>query len=204
MIYLEKFSLWSKIFNRKNPPKYSSKEKVIDNINYLLDYYCIEKDHPISVIGYTPIQYEGIKESDDISFQLSLPNNQNYTLYSDGRVKYNTNVEAIDLSIYQKAKDIFFKQRYKWLVYIYASFLSEIFFPNAKSIDMKNFDVKKWNSINKLNDDFSFFRYPNIVNMRRLEDLFETDCNADLSNTDIIPKLEKFKSIMKKIGITVS
>lgn len=207
MIYLKEFKIWDKIFGKKKSNVINT-EEVVNRINLHLDIYCLKKDRPIFATGYHTFQYERLHEDDDITFNFTPHDNQLHIFYSDGRIKvdmsYKPTFEINDPLLYKRVKEIFFKQRNKWISYIYISLLIEEFSEYNSDVDMAGFGELNWNLMNDLNDDFSFFRYPNIIDELRLEDMLESDYKFDIHNKGVIFKLNKLKDTLKRLGIVIS
>lgn len=210
MIYLKEFKIWDKIFGKKKivDPKELA-DKWVNNINGFIKYYYLKKDLPISVHGSGPHLYNNLKKDDDIIFTFSPHDGHEFKFYSDGRITIDLRIqpkfEIKDDSLYQKVSDIFFNQRNKWIVYISISNLISEFDEFDSDVDVVgSYDEDFWNNFNELNNDFSFFKYPNCLDSTRLKDLLESDFKIDTEEQLFIDEFGLQKDYMEKLGIVIS
>ena len=64
-----------------------------------------------------------------------------------------------------------------------------------------NVAICAWNYMFKLNDDYSFFKYPNIINWHRYIDCIISESDGDVDKSDLL--FEDFKKELKEKGFKI-
>lgn len=164
-----------------------------------------------NLIDYFKLTYSKYTYRMTINDKLVLISNPQYTSLVRGMIvtKYLYTKE-----IYEKIEDLFILQNKKWIVYKYISDLIKSFTmynpTNTKvgsrimNIVGMGYDPKQiWEKFNnELNEDFSFFRYPNIVNMDRLKDMLISDYEFDLNKRGE-SELKRTVMLLERNGIKI-
>lgn len=213
MIYLNEFN----IFNDDND------ELIRKIINYINQYFETEESF-IEVLSDRNINIDIFDYSnqsiENHTYKISNFNKDYDTIISKPQYTslYNRTVlpskQVYNSDVYQKIEDIFIKQSKKWTTYRLLSNLIKSFTmykPTNKKVasrimnivGMGNDPKQIWEEFNNIqNDEFSYFKYPNTLDMNRLYDMLISDYEFDLNKRGEY-ELSRTIMLLKKNGIEI-
>lgn len=188
MIYLEGFDI------------FKDEDKLIkEMIDYISQYFRIENtfieidtDIKHNLIDYSRLSnknYTYVINKFNKKYD-KLVSNPKYTQLVNGDISTNP---IYNVDIYNRVDKIFHMQQKKWVVYRYLSELIKSFtMYSTKServsnrimniVGMGNDPKQIWEEFNNIqNDEFSYFKYPNTLDMNRLYDMLISDYEFDLN-----------------------
>ena len=104
---------------------------------------------------------------------------------------------------FTKGGDLYRKQLYKWDIFLEIfNNISNLSSRIYKSIDNEFEDPRNfWSYMNNLNTDYSFFKYPNIINWHRYIDCVISESRKEIDKDD--QNFDIIKDILKKRGFKI-
>ena len=114
--------------------------------------------------------------------------------------KENFDLKIVSQESFDRVKSLFKNQLYKWDIFHSISSSIRIFDSRYNLIDD---GIEFWDRMSKLNEDYSFFKYPNIINWHRYVDCVITESSITNPPDKNDDHFEVTKLLLNKKGFKV-